>query len=93
MILEKVYESVCNECVNIFCEKQEMSNEGWVGDEIGGIACCSDFYFNLHDIILDIKNKQPKGLIIDWYYSCLDNPEKTINYKSYTMGLRFEDIL
>ena len=49
--LKETYEFACNEYVQKFCNKQEMTNEGWVNDDVGGIALCSDFYFNLHDIV------------------------------------------
>ena len=90
--LKKLYESVCNEYLNKFCKKQEMINLGWVADEVGGVALCSDFYFNFHDIVKDINTKQPKGVIIDWYYDNLQNPDKSINYYSYILGLRIKDI-
>lgn len=90
--LKKQYEFVCNEYVTKFCNKQELIFEGWVGDTIGGIACCNDFYFNFEDIVLDINSKQPKGAIIDWYYSNLEEAEKSINYYSYTKGLRISDL-
>lgn len=94
--LKNTYESVCNEYVHHFCDKQEITFDGWVGDEIGGIAVCSDFYFNLHDIILDINLNQPKGQIINWYYDNLNEHmnenEKYINYNSYIKGLRVSAI-
>lgn len=90
--LKETYEFACNEYLQKFCNKQEMDNEGWVNDDVGSIALCSDFYFHLHDIVLDINSKQPKGQIIDWYYENLDTPEKSINYYSYTKGLRISDI-
>lgn len=90
--LKETYEFACNEYVRKFCDKQEMTNGGWVNDDVGGIAICSDFYFNLHEIVWDINSKQPKGQIIDWYYENLDAPEKAINYYSYTKGLRISDI-
>jgi len=92
--LKRKYESSCNEYVRRFCKKQVMNFEGWVGDDIGGIACCNDFFFNLNDIILDINTKQAKGSIIDWYYENLEHVHKdsftytAINYYSYTKGLR-----
>jgi len=86
--LKETYEFACNEYVQKFCKKQEMTNEGWVNDDVGDIALCSDFFFNLHDIVWDINSKQPKWKIIDWYYDNLDTPEKAINYYSYTKGLR-----
>lgn len=90
--LKKQYEFVCNEYVYKFCNKQEMDFEGWVGDTIAGIALCNDFYFNFQDIVWDVNTKQPKGSIVDWYYQNLDTPEKSINYYSYTKGLRVSEI-
>ena len=90
--LKKQYEFVCNEYVTKFCNKQEMDFEGWVGDTIGGIAYCNDFYFNFQDIVWDINSKQPKGAIVDWYYENLEKPEKSINYFSYTKGLRVSEL-
>lgn len=86
--LKNRYETACNEYVKLFCAKQEMEFEGWIADIIGEIACCNDFFFNFHDIVWDINSEQPKGMIIDWYYSCLESTEKAINYYSYTKGLR-----
>lgn len=90
--LKKVYQSACNEYVDKFCKKQEMENEGWVANQVGGVALCSDFYFNFDDIVLDVNTKQPKGVIIDWYDDNLKNPDKSINYYSYIIGLRVKDI-
>jgi hypothetical protein len=90
--LKKQYELVCNEYIKRFCEKQEMDFEGWVGDQVGGIACCNEFFFNFQDIVLDINLEQPKEMIIDWYYENLETPEKSINYYSYTRGLRIYDV-
>lgn len=82
------YENVCNELAKDFCRKQDLIFDGWVGNQIGGIAYCSDFFFNMNDIVLDLKTDQPKGNIIDWYYS--NTEEYTINYYSHTKGLRAE---
>ena len=90
--LKKQYEFVCNEYVTKFCNKQEMDFIGWVADIVGGIACCNDFYFNFQDIVWDINSKQPKGAIVDWYYENLETPEKSINYFSYTKGLRVSEL-
>lgn len=96
--LNKQYNFVCNEWVQKFCNKQQLDFDGWVGDEIGGIASFScQYFFNLSDIILDLNTKQPKGLILDWQSDAVDfnmfNPSpQNINYKSYTMGLRFDNL-
>ncbi len=90
--LQKDYYNICNEYIDAFIKKQSMSFNGWVGDTVGGIAYCNDFYFNFQDIVWDINSKQPKGAIVDWYYENLDIPEKSINYFSYTKGLRVSEL-
>lgn len=86
--LKKHYEFVCNGYITKFCKKQKMNFNGWVGNIVGGIAYCNDFYFNFNDIVWDVNSKQPKGTIVDWYYEYLDTPEKSISYYSYTKSLR-----
>lgn len=93
--LKRRYEKACNDYVNRFCEKQDMTFEGWVNDIVGEIALCSDFFFNLQDIIWDINSEQKEGVIIDWYYAGLqnaesENPLHTINYHSWTKGLTYD---
>lgn len=88
----KKYKEICNAIVVQFCAKQEMDFNGWTADEVGGIAECSDFYFNFLDILKDIEKKVDKGVIIDWYYSNIDNENNYINYNSWLMGLRHEKL-
>ena len=90
--LKKDYEKACKDYIKLFCEKQDLGFDGFVNDEIGGIALCSDFFFNFQDIVWDVNAKIPKGVIIEWYDAQLENPEKAINYYSYTKGLRNKDI-
>lgn len=59
------------------------------------IAC--QYFFNLSDIILDLKTKQPKGQILDWQsdgvdFNMFNDNQQHINYKSYTMGLRYNQL-
>lgn len=88
---------VCNEYIRRFCQKQDIEFDGWVGNNVGGIASfISQYFFNIDDIILDIHTQQPVGLILNWQNDGIDYnmPNKTtqyINYKSYTMGLRYEN--
>jgi hypothetical protein len=97
--LKEKYEFICNEFVAKFEKKQQIDFEGWVDYEIGGIASFSfQYYFNLSDIIFDLKTNQPKGCIKNWSNEETDfnvfnkNPQH-INYKSYTMGLRHENLI
>ena len=97
-LIEK-YEFICNELVAKFEEKQQIEFEGWIGDEIGGLASFSfQYFFNLADIILDLKTNQPKGCIINWSeeetdFNLFNENPHYINYKSYTMGLRHENLV
>ena len=87
--LKENYKKACTDYIDVFCKQQGFEFENWVGDIIGEIAVCGDMYFNFNDIVHHIDTNQPKGLIIDWYYDCVDNEAQTINYRSYCMGLRF----
>jgi hypothetical protein len=95
--LKAHYEYVCAEYVFKFCNKQGLEFDGWVGDDVGGVAACGDYFFNLSDIVLDINNKCRKGLILDWQNDSVEahmgNPSaESINYYSYSKGLRYEDL-
>lgn len=82
--LKEEYESVCNEYLDRFCEKQGLENEGWVGGIIAGTADCSGYYFNFQDIVWDINSNQPEKLIIEWYDESMDDILNSVNYYSYT---------
>jgi len=94
--LNKNYERACNEYVKKFCNKQGLTFDAWVADDCGGVAVFNDnYYINLSDIIIDINKKAPKGLIIKWQEDTLERHQKdgtSINYSSYIMGLRYEQI-
>jgi hypothetical protein len=97
----KRYEAACNELVSLFVKKQGIEFDYWVSDEVGEIAsfCGSQYFYTLSDIMYDLKNDLPKGLILQWTAdSCeynISKPQKEqryINFRSYWMGLRFEDL-
>ena len=96
--LNKQWDFVCNEWIRKFCNKQSLDFDGWVADETGGIASFScQYFFNLSDIILDLNTKQPKGNILNWQsedvdFNMFNEKQHHINYKSYTMVLRHEQL-
>ena len=96
--LKKQYEFVCKEYIKKFCNKQGIEFDGWIGDEVGGIASFAcQYFFNLSDIILDLNTKQPKGNILDWQsegvdFNMFNEKQQHINYKSYTIGVRYKDL-
>ncbi len=87
--LKKQYEKSCVAYIEKFCDKQGMVFNGWIGDQVGGVAYCNDFFFNFLDIVWDINSGQKKGLIVDWYYNGMT---EGINYFNYTKGLRISDL-
>lgn len=89
------YSKVCNEIVREFAKKHNMDFNGWIGNETGGVASFSDsYYFDLADIIHDIKTSQKKWFIVKWQEDSVEAHFKgiadTINYKSYCMGYRYD---
>lgn len=92
---EQNYKIACESYIDEFCHKQGLSFEGWINDIVGEIAYISDMIFNFQDIVWDINSIQPKGLIIKWYNDTYDNHKETgkfINYRSYSKGLRYENL-
>lgn len=91
--LKAKYERIVDAYIKEFEKKQDMELEHWVGDEVGGICSFGDvLFFSFDDIRLDIDTNQPKGQIIDWLYDTMERNGGRINYKSWSMGLRYSDI-
>lgn len=89
--LKDEYEKNVKKYIDIFCRKQECYFEFWITDDVGGIACFGDvLIFSFMDIKHDIDTEQPAGQIIDWLHESM-YAEKWINYKSYCMGLRYDN--
>lgn len=89
------YSKVCNEIIREFAKKQGFEFYDWVGNETGGIASFDDsFYFDLADILHDLKTSQKKWFIVKWQEDSVGAHYKgitdTINYKSYCMGARYD---
>ena len=66
-----------------------MSN-GWVGDDVGGVAYVDDMCVGMNEIRYDVDNNRPVNEFIGWYdytlrLSALELP-RTINYASYCKG-------
>ena len=67
------YERACDDIVSEFCKKQDIEFYGWIADEVGGVAgFAHDYFFNVCDLILDLKTNQPKGLILEWQNDSTD---------------------
>jgi hypothetical protein len=91
--LKEQYEFVCTEYITRFCKKQGIAFDGWVANEIGGMASfCDQYYFGFNEIAMDVDRGCKKGLILEWQDGCVENQGKKMSYYSYVMGLRFTDI-
>ena len=77
---------------DLFCQKQEVYADGWIGEIKGGINCFADAFLSFDDIRTDLELDAPKGLIFAWYWDNVENQGKAINYYSYVLGLRISDI-
>lgn len=81
--------------INIFCHKHETEFDYAVGDDLSGVLCFGDNFFNIGDIYFDLKENKPKGLIFKWQnyltdYNITNNVSEFINFGSYCAGVRFE---
>jgi len=93
MKLKENLEKSVSAIVKVFEKKHGCRLQGWVADDVTGIADFHDImFFNLSDICHDIFREQPKGLIIQWNEECVDNQDQNINFRSYCRGLRFSQL-
>lgn len=90
-IKERLYNCI-DLYTDLFCQKQEVYADGWIGQIKGGINCFADAYLSFDDIRTDLELDAPKGLIFAWYWDNVENQGKAINYYSYIKGLRIADI-
>jgi len=86
------YELSCNLIVEAFAKKQGLTFDGWIADEVGEMASFNDeYFFTMENMVHDLKTVQPKGLITKWQDYAVEihlKTGKSINYKSYSKGLR-----
>lgn len=96
--LQNRYENICAEYIELFCQKHEIECDGWVGDQVGGLASfIQQYFFSLNDIVFDLNTNQPVGLILKWQDDGVEahfkNPKSgSINFYSYSKGLRYEHL-
>lgn len=97
--LKERYEVICNAYIRAFVKKHGYEFTDWIPIErVGEIACfIEQYFFTLTDIMYDIDNDLPKGLIFEWqeyhleyHFANLgsDNEYVQINLKDYINGLR-----
>ena len=89
--LKDKLDKLIDQYTDLFCKKQDVDADGWIGDLKGGINCFSDAFLSFDDIRTDIDLEVPKGMIFNWYWDSVESG-LNINYQSYIRGLRVADI-
>ena len=96
MRLRDKLDDILKEYIRLFEEKHEVFFDCAVGDDLIGLLGFGDYLFKTRDVIYDIDNDLPKNLIFQWQDDSFDsskNPQHAkMNFQSYAMGLRFEDL-
>jgi hypothetical protein len=65
--MKEKFENIVNEYIKKFCKYYGLQFDGWIGDDIGGVAQMSDYFFNFQDIRYFYDNKTDWKIIINWY--------------------------
>lgn len=92
--LKKDYENACNAYLKAFCEKHEFygldnPETFWIGDQVGGIANCGDFTFDMATIVTDIDKDAPEEELLKWYDYTIEASEFNLpvpNLDHWLMG-------
>ena len=86
-----LFEYATKDLLKAFCKKQDLIPDYSVGGDRIDVFYISDFFFNISDIYFDLKSNQPVRKIVEWYYYISEH-DVNINYYSYCMGLRKEQL-
>lgn len=92
--LKRRFESVCNEYVSEFCRLYDFDvdiTDVWVANDVGGIACIGDNFFNFIDVIKYAVDNSLSDYddLMGWYYYTIWANEfgQTIpNFQSWCKG-------
>lgn len=92
MGLRNKLDNVIKEYIRKFEKKHELEFEYAVSDDLMTALCFEDYFFGINDIIHCEDAKQPKHLILEWHDESVKNEGLNINFQSWCMGLRFEQL-
>lgn len=64
----KKYEKFCNEIVEDFIAKylEKDLDYYWIGDEVGDVIACGDYYFSFTDILTALRLEYPVEIFFQW---------------------------
>lgn len=69
-----------------FDRKRDRYDEWWVGDEIGGIMCINDYWFDLHTMLLALRCDVSEKILFSYYdyaLECHTDDKQCINFETY----------
>lgn len=72
MSLKEKYNKICNKYLDQFSKQTGIPNEGWVGNEPGGVAYVLDYFFGFKEIMVTVDNNIPFDTLVEWYEKELD---------------------
>lgn len=92
--LKSRFRGICNECFVEFCRLYRIelsSDDVWVADDVGTIACINDYYFDFNSVIKYAVDNQlsDRNDLLEWYDYTLWAHEfnQTIpNFESWSKG-------
>ena len=90
--MRKELDKIIKKYISEFEKKHDLLFEFAVNDDLLDVLSFGYvYYYNTSDVVYDIDNNLPKGQIIEWLESNLEN-EQFINLKSYSKGLRHSNL-
>ncbi len=90
--MRKELDKIIKKYISEFEKKHNLLFEFAVNNDLLNVLSFgSVYYFNTSDVIYDVDNNLPNGLIIDWLENNLEN-EQFINLESYSKGLRHNNL-
>ena len=90
--MRKELDKIIKKYISEFEKKHDLLFEFAVNDDLLDVLSFGCVYFfNTNDVIFDIDNNLPNGLIVEWLEYNLEN-KQFINLKSYSNGFRIENL-
>jgi len=88
----KDYEKACDMLANEFAHKYFSKGVEiwWIADEVGGVLCVGDYFFNIRDIADFIRYKYTRKMLFKYYdYVFKEHQAKRIpiNIKNFKSNL------
>lgn len=88
-LYEKAVHQYCEEFCEIMWDDKDVYDEYfWVSEDVGGIICLCDYWFNFATIKQVVDEGIDKDIVFEWYYYNLNGGK--INLHNYSKGVRDE---